>query len=135
LTAQTAVYIQQEKDAPYVYFDCSRPPAAYALPNGADSRIFPPLWESTVPSQNKYVGPTGAGMAKPYVVAPQSPGGPVLPANSGTFQIIAAGVDGDFGTYQNPNDIKQYPDGVNYADGDKDNLVNFSDRNLENSKP
>jgi prepilin-type N-terminal cleavage/methylation domain-containing protein len=133
LTGQTAVYIQQEKEAPYLYFDCSRPPAAYkSQQGGIDERMFPPAWEST--ATNKYVGPTGTGMAKPYLTLPSGSGQP-LPANTPKFQIVAAGIDGDFGDYQHPGMNKRYPDGANYAEGDKDNLVNFSDKNLENSKP
>jgi prepilin-type N-terminal cleavage/methylation domain-containing protein len=130
LTGQTAVYVQTEKEAPYLYFDCSRPPAAYKTQNG-DVRTFPELSPS---GQNPYTGPTGTGMAKPYLSMPTG-GGQPLPANSPKFQIVAAGIDGDFGEYQNPGINKRYPDGANYAEGDKDNLVNFSDKNLENSKP
>lgn len=130
LTGQTAVYVQTEKDAPYLYFDCSRPPAVYKTQTG-DVRTFP---EQVANPQNPYTGPTGTGMAKPYLTLPTGTG-PPLPANTPNFQIIAAGIDGDFGTYQNPGVNKRYPDGANYEEGDKDNLVNFSDKNLENSKP
>jgi hypothetical protein len=135
LTGQTAVYVQTEKEAPYLYFDCSRPPAAYKNANGVDARIFP---EQVANPQNPYTGPTGASsgtvIVKPYLSLPTG-AGPPLPANSPKFQIVAAGIDGDFGEYQNPGMNKRYPDGANYAEGDKDNLVNFSDKNLENSKP
>jgi hypothetical protein len=130
LTGQTAVYVQTEKEAPYLYFDCSRPPAMYKTQNG-DVRTFPELNPT---GQNPYTGPTGTGMAKPYLTVP-SGGGQPLPANTPNFQIVAAGLDGDFGEYQNPGANKRYPDGANYAEGDKDNLVNFSEKNLENSKP
>jgi prepilin-type N-terminal cleavage/methylation domain-containing protein len=133
LTGQTAVYVQSEKEAPYLYFDCSRPPATYKTQNG-EARMFPepsPSGSNPVP----YAGPTGRGMAKPYLTLPTGVG-PPLPANTPQFQIIAAGIDGDFGEYlPNSGVNKRFPDGANYAEGDKDNLVNFSDKNLENSKP
>jgi prepilin-type N-terminal cleavage/methylation domain-containing protein len=99
---------------PYVYFDCSRP---YA------------------PQLQAYS--TSAGdTARPYRTAPNGNF-----ANAGKFQIISAGLDDDYGVnIPQPNDLdnhKVFPDGVNYSDSgaDGDNLVNFSDRNLENSKP
>ena len=52
------------------------------------------------------------------------------------FQIISAGLDGDYGgevTRGRKN--KVLPRWDNYTEGDKDNLVNFSEKNLENSKP
>jgi prepilin-type N-terminal cleavage/methylation domain-containing protein len=131
LKGQTAVYVQTEKEAPYLYFDCSRPPAAYKNASGMDARTFP---EQVASPQNPYTGPTGTGMAKPYLTLPTGTG-PPLPANTPNFQIIAAGIDGDFGEYPNAGVNKRFPDGANYAEGDKDNLVNFSDKNLENSKP
>ena len=51
------------------------------------------------------------------------------------FQIISAGLDDDYGGDLTKENDKVYPDGVNYTEGDKDNLVNFSEKNLENSKP
>jgi prepilin-type N-terminal cleavage/methylation domain-containing protein len=132
LTGFTMVYVQPEKDAPYVYFDCSRPQAVYRpQASSTDARMFP---SPTEPSQYPYIGPTGTGLAKPYVTLPNG-SGPPQPANAGKFQIIAAGVDGNFGEYQNPNQNKRFPDGANYTPGDNDNLVNFSDKTLENSKP
>ena len=61
----------------------------------------------------------GKGMARAYKssVAPN----PYINAES--FQIISAGLDGDYGT---DNANKQFPAGVNYQTGDKDNVTNFS---------
>jgi prepilin-type N-terminal cleavage/methylation domain-containing protein len=102
------MYVPQEgKGAPYVYFDCSR---NYA-------------WQA-----QRFEG-VGTGVARPYRTANGTY------ANVKKFQIISAGLDGDYGGDVTKDKEKVYPDGVNYTEGDKDNLVNFSERNLENSKP
>lgn len=67
-----------------------------------------------------YAGVTpGKGTARAYFssVAPN----PYINADS--FQIISAGLDGDYGA-----DVanKQFPAGLNYQTGDKDNVTNFS---------
>jgi prepilin-type N-terminal cleavage/methylation domain-containing protein len=134
--ATTFVYLQHAaKEAPYLYFDCSRQPPSYKkLNDQVDDRVFP------LPQDTQYLGPTGIGTAKPYVMKPgpntPAPGiyGPP-PANFGKFQIVAAGIDGDFGSYTTISVNKLFPDGSNYSDEDKDNLVNFSDKTLENAKP
>jgi prepilin-type N-terminal cleavage/methylation domain-containing protein len=52
------------------------------------------------------------------------------PINPGTFQIITAGQDGDYGALWNaaadPTKLKRFPVGENYAEGDRDNLTDFS---------
>jgi prepilin-type N-terminal cleavage/methylation domain-containing protein len=45
-------------------------------------------------------------------------------ANETTFQIICAGQDGDFGGLA--TDVKFFPSGTRYDDGDKDNITSFS---------
>ncbi|QDU93035.1 type II secretion system protein [Lignipirellula cremea] len=59
--------------------------------------------------------------------------------NPETYQIISAGLDGQFGHVQaSPNDRKVFPSGINYdPDGeDNDNIANFSEgRALEDLLP
>jgi prepilin-type N-terminal cleavage/methylation domain-containing protein len=98
------------KEAAYVYFDCSR------------------RYEA---QKQSFTG--RSGVARPYRT------GDGIFANAGKFQIISAGLDGDYGgDVARPRDEtthKYFPNGDNYTEGDKDNLTNFSERNLENSKP
>lgn len=144
----TYVYVppRADQEAPYVYFDCSRPafvvsgaPSVYWPLNGINTnsadRIFGVKEAGTV--KYEYNGPAGQGKAKPYVVDTN-----FTPANNGKFQIISAGLDGNYGEWEsqtpalNPlTDAKVYPDGINYSTEDGDNLVNFSDRSLEDSRP
>jgi hypothetical protein len=95
---------------PYVYFDCSREYAPQLQSYGSGNEVV-----------------------RPYRAANRSF------ANSGKFQIVSAGLDDNYGAaIPQPNDLdnhKYFPDGINYSDADGDNLVNFSERNLENSKP
>jgi type II secretion system protein G len=54
--------------------------------------------------------------------------------NPTTFQIICAGQDGDWGNLA--TDLKYFPTGENYDDGDKDNIGSFSSgRTLGDSIP
>ncbi|QDU31250.1 hypothetical protein ETAA8_64030 [Anatilimnocola aggregata] len=61
--------------------------------------------------------------------------------NPTKFQIIAAGLDGDFGKIYNNtgstySDLKLYPSGTKLEEGDLDNLTNFSEgRTLGDSRP
>jgi len=49
------------------------------------------------------------------------------PANPTTFQLICAGLDGEFGLdLNNDIDVKVFPTGDNYSEEDKDNITNFS---------
>jgi prepilin-type N-terminal cleavage/methylation domain-containing protein len=140
--ARTFVYVQPQKEVAYVYFDCSRPPSVYKLSTPPiDQRMFPAWGENN--ATNKFdLTWTGTNSWDPTVKPYWDPGDPskdIPPTvvNAPKFQIIAAGIDGVFGEYGpntgGPN--KFYPKGFGYDEGDKDNLVNFSDKNLENSKP
>jgi prepilin-type N-terminal cleavage/methylation domain-containing protein len=140
-TLYTKVYVQPQKEVAYVYFDCSRDPSVYKSPTGPDLRMFPGDWETKIPSQNRFDAQlTGTGTleptVKPYLTPANPPNNPPTLANAPKFQLIAAGIDGVFGEYTpNIGANKLYPGGGGYAEGDKDNLVNFSDKNLENSIP
>jgi prepilin-type N-terminal cleavage/methylation domain-containing protein len=48
------------------------------------------------------------------------------PMNPTTFQLICAGLDGEFGLQSGDSDVRRFPTGVNYAEEDKDNITNFS---------
>ena len=80
----------------------------------------------------KYSGLGVGGVARPY----RTTVGNTQPyANAGKFQIISAGLDGHYGDDVNRQNEKIYPDGTNYSEGDKDNLVSFTDKTLEDAKP
>ena len=55
--------------------------------------------------------------------------------NPNTFQILAAGLNNDFGNNLNPPQYKQYPSGVYYSDGDNSNITSFSRGTLEDDIP
>lgn len=83
-------------------------------------------------------GQGGTGVCRPYYldtgtssVSPQ-----FLYANPNSFQIISAGLDGDFGDTSataTPNPYPSYPSGKGYTQGDMDNLTNFSTSNLKDA--
>jgi hypothetical protein len=60
--------------------------------------------------------------------------------NPTSFQILCAGLDGDFGMYDstatNPDtDVKIFPTAVRYNEEDNDNITNFSEGRLEDKIP
>jgi prepilin-type N-terminal cleavage/methylation domain-containing protein len=59
------------------------------------------------------------------------------PINPTTFQLICAGLDGEFGhDLQGDTDVKVFPSGDNYVEDEKDNIANFSNgRPLRDSIP
>jgi type II secretory pathway pseudopilin PulG len=116
-----AVYIPADGlGSPYVYF---------AAQNYATQA---PFVASTSP------GGGGTGVVRPYyvdggtsAVSPQN-----LYVNANSFQIISAGLDGDFGdgsSTTTPNPYPSYPSGSGYTQGDMDNLTNFSQGNLKSA--
>lgn len=64
------------------------------------------------------------------VAMPYTSDSPGLFAASKKFQIISAGMDGDYGIGGG-----QYPSGVGYEEGDLDNITNFSSLNLGDVVP
>ncbi|HKD37066.1 MAG TPA: hypothetical protein VKB78_09705 [Pirellulales bacterium] len=68
----------------------------------------------------------GNGTARPYL-SDKAPGQFV---NPNSFQIISAGLDGDYG-----GGVGSFPSSKGYERGDYDNIVNFSDRNLGDAVP
>jgi type II secretory pathway pseudopilin PulG len=65
---------------------------------------------------------------------------PTTPVNPNTFQIICAGLDGDFGPLPSlaggVYSPKIFPTGTGYSPADRDNIANFSDgRTLGDARP
>jgi prepilin-type N-terminal cleavage/methylation domain-containing protein len=106
--------------APYVYF---RSPYY----NAATMTI------PTFTPSNNY----GKGVAAPYyssqLSAPMMPPVFVQPKK---FQIVSAGLDGDYGEYATPPPMTQkyYPDGLGYSLADEDNITSFSEGGALGSK-
>lgn len=104
-----------EYQAPYVYFRSNYQPTAMTYTN------YSPVNNSA------------SGVAYPYYDS--NIGGFVQPAK---FQIISAGLDGDYGTYPNPPPMtkKFFPAGTGYQLGDEDNITSFSNgATLGGSRP
>lgn len=59
----------------------------------------------------------------------------VLPMNPTTFQILCAGLDGNFGYDASDADAKLFPSGDNYNSADNDNITNFSRGKLVDEIP
>jgi hypothetical protein len=142
--AAVQVYIPNGYVSPYVYFASQNyatywasgtAGTGYAFANGNNYN-----W-SNQGGQNTAL----IGSVRPYLQDNANPAAfQVLGfANPSSFQIISAGVDDDYGA-----GYCTYPSGVNvtlnsstminpiqYAPGDKDNLTNFSGRNLGDSLP
>lgn len=102
-------YPADAPSAPYLYFESHTylsPLAFYPLQNASSF-----------------------GFARPYL-----DGSSATPVgvNPNKFQIICAGLDGNFGGMVGPNNRKLFPVGTNYTLEDRDNLTNFSEgRTLE----
>ncbi len=119
------------KDAPYVYFD-----SRVYTNNKPISGTTPPV----VASLCVYKDSAGNPLVYPYVTkrnnALVSTTNPLTMANPTTFQIISAGLDGDYGDVTSvvpgpppttdPTTYKVFPWGDNYQIGDLDNISNFS---------
>ncbi len=99
-------YPDAETGPPFVYF-CSRGNGVYT-PGAAYANAAVPAF----------------GFAVPYYKTPTEP------INSRSFQIIAGGVsDNTFGAA--PASSPLYPSGLQFRDGDNDNLTNFHSGRLE----
>ena len=136
------VYFPKSSDAPFVYFDSRTymPRSIYAYyvnnkPQAVPPAQYPPAeWCAGNPHSHPVTFITG--IARPYRSdevrqATAADAYTYKWANSDTFQIIAAGLDNDFGNNLNPPRYKQYPSGVYYSDGDNSNITSFSRGTLE----
>jgi prepilin-type N-terminal cleavage/methylation domain-containing protein len=109
-------YIQPDGNpAPYVYF---RAPYFYVDSSGVE-----------VP---KHFPDSGTDVVRPYQSVRPDASIPFAPnhewINPTTFQLIAAGLDGEFGadSWTAVNQLKVFPAGLNYAREEWDNIANFS---------
>ncbi|MBC8873645.1 MAG: hypothetical protein H8E44_29765 [Planctomycetes bacterium] len=94
-----------DQETPYVYFD---------------SRTYD---QARYPKRNAQ--PSNQGVAYPYrTTALNADPDKRAVMNPDTFQIISAGLDGDYGA---DNPVKLFPRGAGYGPGDWDNIANFSD--------
>ena len=114
-------YYPKDSDvSPYVYFEFH----TYASP----AAYYP------------YIANSDQGVARAYCTAKDSSGVVTSWVNASKFQIICAGLDGDYGedTFVASSNTgrKLFPTGGFYKYGDRDNLTNFSEgKTLENNKP
>jgi prepilin-type N-terminal cleavage/methylation domain-containing protein len=122
-------------NAPFVYFDYrsytsnssnAQPSTPMQFTNSAFQGNAQPY---ALDVDNSRVIETAAGTADTW-------------ANPETFQIIAAGQDGNFGLdfatapASNTSNAKGYPAGYRYVTEDNDNVSNFADKSsLEDAKP
>lgn len=107
-------------EAEYVYFN------AKTYDNGSST--------SPATAQVDFTSVPGlaAGIARPYAII--NANGDLSWAEPKKFQLICAGLDGDFGTYSTAAAMKLYPTGtagptptVDYTLEDFDNIVNFGE--------
>jgi prepilin-type N-terminal cleavage/methylation domain-containing protein len=85
----------------------------------------------------------GTGLVRPYATDSYVKNQAPIPVQLNSFQIISAGLDGDFGKggiddagNSDPTFVVAYfRQGNFYSSGDKDNLTNFSDRTLGDAIP
>jgi len=112
-------YYPKGVDVPYVYFRARRLAGVwgYFVTGGQ------------VAYQHS-VGDAASGMAANICVAYQDPQNPPLWRNHDTCQIIAAGLDGEFGAGDSAT-LRVSKTGLNFSQGDYDNLTNFSEGTLE----
>ncbi len=116
-SVQLFAYIQADGEpAPYVYFR-----APYLYVDESDNQ------------QPKYYSNGGLDVVRPYQSVRPDASMPFAPGNEWinptTFQLIAAGLDGEFGadswTGADPQ-LKVFPAGTNFTMEDWDNIANFS---------
>ena len=140
-------YMPPDSDgAPYAYFHAKHYKGLYGLgspklPTASPMPRYAP--ESLVGSQTR--PHPGAGIARPYAVDDNADGIPDRFANEDSFQIISAGLDGDYGS-RDLGILLLFPTGAGinvstltpadgYMDEDFDNLTNFSSSNLQSAIP
>jgi len=107
-------------EAEYVYFN------ARTYDNGSTSS--PEVAEVDFTS----VAGQADGIARPYATI--NANGDLAWAEEDKFQLICAGLDGHFGSYGDPDEMKMYPTGtagpsssISYSLEDFDNIVNFGE--------
>lgn len=101
-------------DAPYVYFD-ARTYVHATAPVGLDFET----------STLNVTGVTQGGYAQPYWANTDAY------MNANGYQLLCAGLDGNFGLVANFTVQRMYPSGVNFSIQDRDNLANFAQSRLD----
>ena len=134
-TSRYLRYYPDKVEAPYVYFRARRRNAPAGQP-WQYGYVEPPADPNGVVIQNAFyhaiIG-EDLGICVPYKDSVPTPSGALQWRNQETYQIIAAGLDGEFGTMPaiNSNDglpiFRVSKTGVNFSDDgyDYDNLANF----------
>jgi prepilin-type N-terminal cleavage/methylation domain-containing protein len=127
--AQRDLYVYvppQGKDMPYVYFDSRIYTDDSNIPG-----VSPPTKVASLSVLNDPT--TGSPLLYPYAAKPNAVFFKDSMANRTTYQLISAGLDGEYGdvsgiTAGDASTYKVFPFGTNYAiPADMDNIANFSD--------
>jgi prepilin-type N-terminal cleavage/methylation domain-containing protein len=136
------VYFPKSSDVPFVYFDSRTymPRSIYTYNGYAVAPVQYPPAEWCAGNPHKHPVTAITGIARPYRgdEARQATAADAYPykwVNSNTFQIIAAGLNNDFGGNLNPPNYKRYPSGFYYSEGDNSNITSFSQGTLEDDIP
>jgi len=132
------VYFPKGSIVPFVYFDSRTymPRSIYTYNgNAVPPTQYPPA-EWCAGNPHKHPVTFVSGIARPYRSdevrqATAADAYTYKWVNPNTFQIIAAGIDNDFGNNLFPPRYKHYPGGVYYSDGDNSNISSFSRGTLE----
>lgn len=126
------VYLPKGFDFPYVFFDSRSYGYRMSTGNIDLTAQYPPPPAKNPSKYQKEV----IGRARPYMSSLANE----VWVNDKTFQIVACGVDSDFGqenykalTKKPQVHWKRYPNGQNFSDGDKKNISNFSGGQLGDS--
>ncbi len=111
------------KDMPYVYFDSRIYSDATPIGGVASN---PPVASLSVLKDS-----SATPLLYPYATR-VNPTAPLTMANRTTYQLISAGLDGEYGdvssiTAGDPSTYKVFPTGTNFKEGDLDNIANFSE--------
>jgi len=116
------VYFPKDSQTPYVYFDSQ----TYAGGSPAVTPTFPTLQPTSTPqplaaeTRDPPQASAVTGDVRPYL----SDLATHTYANPGTFQLVSAGLDTDYGESSGTG---SFPSGSGYDEGDQDNIANFSD--------
>jgi prepilin-type N-terminal cleavage/methylation domain-containing protein len=136
------VYFPKSSDVPFVYFDSRTymPRSIYTYNGYAVAPVQYPPAEWCAGNPHKHPVTAITGIARPYRgdEARQATAADAYSfkwVNSNTFQIIAAGLDNDFGGNLNPPNYKRYPSGFYYSEGDNSSITSFSQGTLEDDMP
>ena len=134
------VYAPAGQDEPYVYFDSRTYNKLIWVvdniyrPNNYTMEAFAALKGSAVPYKSDQSNPN-------FLTTDWHPGRAYYFANRDTFQVVSAGLDTIYGGV--PTLVgnqwawvaRQFPNGLGYSPGDRDNITNFSDGALSDRLP